>query len=389
MDQLPGEVLVVILENAEESWERRAAISTVCKRWRLLMCDHIWKEKLVIARQPQKIQVAPPFPNLVHIRVEHPTFPLLQTLHDHFHHLRRLEFGCAIRHQPTQWEEMCHILQQMAIPTVSLGSLVAWIQNPEWMVCVQNSVHVDLAGCSLLEDSYTPYLSRCETLNLSLFPYHGEDKLTDQGLRNLTAVRSLDISGRRNVSDQGLRHLSQLQALTLNRCRIAGSCLLDMPHLERLSYQRCTSLNLCHLDQLSSLTSLDMARSPIVSNDFLRGCSGLRTAHLEYCPSISGMGLQYLRNIQQLYLDGCTQLIDNSMRGIAETLQLLSVVGCIKLTCKIFEMLAHVQYLDVRKCGLITKSEVRLAQKVNTTTLIRSDFDYKISLSSFRSSDNN
>lgn len=381
MDQLPNEVLILILEQAEESWARRAAVSTVCQRWRMLMCTHPWREKLVIAQDHHTLWAPLPFTNLTHIRIERPTLALLTTLRDHFLHLTTLEFGCAIRNRPLQWEAMCQILQQMAVPNMRLGSLVAWLQEPE-MVCVENCVQVDMTGCSTLEDDAVVHLTQCEVLNVSLHPFHGVDHLTDRGLHYLTSLHTLDISGRRNISDQGLRSLTRLRSLSINRCRIAGSCLLSMPKLTALSYQRCCSLDTNALAQIPNLTYLDMSRSPVVSNELLRCCSNLRVAHLEHCPSISGIGLQYLQVIQQLYLDGCTQLIDNSLRGVSLSLRLLSVVGCKKLTCKIFPMLSHVQCLDVRKCGLITKSEIRLAQKLNPHTTICSDFDYKFSMSS-------
>lgn len=370
--KLPTEIWTIVLLQVTNTWEVRWNLAKVCRQWREIICYHNWNDMLTISGKGD--DTWPPFYNVKSIRIEREcTVNLLQKINEKYTNLQTIEFGMFSTKSPANKNEILSFLKTMKLSNIIIGTAYNWISS-ENIHFLSNCTKCDLSNCISIDGEDLRYLLNCKALNLSLQTTNpGCDKIRDQNISSLVNLTELNITCRSWIFDEGLQNLEQLKRLTINNCKILGNSFASFKQLTYLSYHRCAVVEYNHFGSLSSLISVDLSNSAI-SNDSLKYFSHVKTVILNYCIGISGLGLSYLINVEQLYLVGCKQLVDNSIKQIYPFVKKISLRGCSKLTDESLEYLSKFpKNVNVKNCPLISKKSVEAAKSLHT--IVQSDFD--------------
>jgi hypothetical protein len=192
-------------------------------------------------------------------------------------------------------------------------------------------------------------------------------EFTDAGLRSigdLVDLNRLSLS-RTKISDAGLAHLNlliSLQTLWLDEClNITGAGLIHLKGLAQLS-DLClrdsgfTSAGVEPLCQLRSVVHLALDKCPGATDETIKKVARMpNLGHLELMRTeITDNGLRSLwqSRVRNLFLDGCTKITNEGLRGSRE-ISLLSLSGT-SITDHGIQYLGPVQYLFLNDCEGIT-----------------------------------
>jgi len=140
---------------------------------------------------------------------------------------------------------------------------------------VEGVLDVDFGGlysCTSITDEGLRHLGSVTTLNLSYCRL-----ITDEGLRHLGSVTTLNLSYCSNITDEGLRHLGSVTTLDLTGYSFSNSKITDEG-----------------LRHLGSVTTLNLSYCGLITDEGLRHLGSVTTLDLTGCGLIPGWGQAYL-----------------------------------------------------------------------------------------------
>ncbi|KAL5738779.1 hypothetical protein ACOSP7_031540 [Xanthoceras sorbifolium] len=212
--------------------------------------------------------------------------------------------------------------------------------------------HGMLLNLTSLKELYISYFSKLKCLPTELFSLIALETLRiwecdefesfpEQGMEGLKCLKYLDIHDCRKFTSltEGIQHLSCLETLTLRRCpklvalpngikyltslhklQLSGStelavlpdALRYVPALQFLSIFFCP--NLASLPHCNTTVS---ALSYLYIHFLL---SSLQTLRIGYCEKLTSLpaSIQGLKNLQELYIDGCLELVKRCEKETGE-----------------------------------------------------------------------
>jgi hypothetical protein len=155
-----------------------------------------------------------------------------------------------------------------------------------WINCF---VKYDLSR-SEIDNDLLKYFSHCDYLDLFQCC-----KLTDKCTEYLKNCYEVNLNECHQITDIGAMNLSNCPILKLGQTRITRNCI----------------------KHLSTCESLDITECNIIDED-LKLLENVKSLDISYCKNITLKGIQYLKNIQVLNLEMCTNLI-HEIRNIDNT----------------------------------------------------------------------
>ena len=155
-----------------------------------------------------------------------------------------------------------------------------------WINCF---VKYDLSR-SEIDNDLLKYFSHCDYLNLFECT-----KLTDKCTEYLKNCYEVNLNECHQITDIGAENLSNCPIVKLGLTRITRNCI----------------------KYLSNCKSLDITECNIIDED-LKLLENVKSLDISYCKNITLRGIQYLKNIQVLNLEMCTNLI-HEIRNIDNT----------------------------------------------------------------------
>jgi hypothetical protein len=178
-----------------------------------------------------------------------------------------------------------NVWKNITIKLVKKKRIQKFIDNG-WIKCF---VKYDLS-CSEINDELLKYFSHCNYLNLFQC-----SQLKDNCTEYLKNCYEVNLNECHQITDVGAKQLSNCSILKLGQTRITRNCIKYLSNCEKLDITECNIIDE-DLKLLENVKSLDIS----------------------YCKNISLKGIQYLKNIQVLNLEMCTNLI-NEIRNINNT----------------------------------------------------------------------
>ena len=225
-------------------------------------------------------------------------------------------------------------------------------------------LHLD--GCKFVTDKVLKALSK-NCPNLQELGLQGCTRVTDCGLADLVSgcrwIHFLDINKCSNVGDSGISNVSEacsssLKTLKLLDCfRVGDGSILSLArfcmNLETLIIGGCRDISDKSIKSLATSCG-----------------SSLKNLRMDWCLNISNSSLSCVlvecRNLEALDIRCCEEVTDAAFHGLGTMgtdmrLKVLKISNCQKITVTGIGMLLDkcnsLEYLDVRSCPYITKSD--------------------------------
>uniref|UniRef100_A0A2P2Q487 Glucose regulated repressor protein n=1 Tax=Rhizophora mucronata TaxID=61149 RepID=A0A2P2Q487_RHIMU len=223
-----------------------------------------------------------------------------------------------------------------------------------------------LACCRFVTDRTLNALSKnCPSLEeLGL---QGCTNITDSGLTDLVngcpKIHFLDVNKCINVGDSGISNVSKL-------------CSSSLKTLKLLDCYKVGDESMLSLARFcKNLETLIIGGCRDISNDSMKSLAAackfsLKNLRMDWCLNISDSSLSCIlnecRNLEALDIGCCEKVTDGTFQslGTMETelrLRVLKISNCPKITVTavglLLEKCRSLEYLDVRSCPLITKSD--------------------------------
>ncbi|XP_062174545.1 putative disease resistance protein RGA4 [Alnus glutinosa] len=159
------------------------------------------------------------------------------------------------------------------------------------------------------------------------------ETLPEEGLKNLTSLKSLTIRGcnKLNSLSQGIQHLAALQELDLFGCPE-----LELANVEdEMQWQGLKSLLSLHFSSLPKLVSLPLGlqhgttlQKLLISNcknltaipEWIRNCTSLQVLEIDGCSSLTSLpeGMRSLTSLQRLKIKNSPNLLRRCQREAGE-----------------------------------------------------------------------
>jgi F-box/leucine-rich repeat protein 14 len=202
--------------------------------------------------------------------------------------------------------------------------------------------------------------------------------ITDKSLKyisRLKELRLLRLSHCYKISSKGLKNisiLSQLEHVELPNCsqlkNFALKCFSQLANLKYLNLKGCKSITdygLMHLQNCKKLVSLNIAECSRITDEGLSvfeelaDIKSLNISNLTYLTLDGIKKLRCLRELSELFLNGCYELEDSALQEIIHhhtKLKKLSLCNLSLLTDDGFEGVEALEgliYLDVSLCNLL------------------------------------
>jgi Leucine-rich repeat (LRR) protein len=126
-----------------------------------------------------------------------------------------------------------------------------------------------------------------------------QSQITDAGLRLLTNIKYLDISG-------------------CNQRSISDTIFVLMPKLNELRIGCCDQFTDAAFQHLSGLKLLDMGLcdQPEITGSGFKYLTNLQSLNMAHCDQITGYNLLYLTKLKELDISHCSQLEYNSLKHL-------------------------------------------------------------------------
>ena len=169
---------------------------------------------------------------------------------------------------------------------------------------------LNMSGCQQITDEGIRGLTQLQRLNMY------RSRVTDDGLRRLTRLTHLYIGCNLLITDEGIKHLPSLQQLGMRQCvniTDAGVAhLTQLTHLD-MGLSKLTDAGIAHLTQL---THLDMAKSSRITDAGLQRLTRLTHLNMKYAEQITNEGLRTLTSLQHLNMEHCAQITDDGVLNL-------------------------------------------------------------------------
>ena len=151
-----------------------------------------------------------------------------------------------------------------------------------------------------MRDEHIVALVRLTTLKLS-----NSENITDEGLRQLTAITHLDLCENRSVTTLAVTRLGNLQVLGLRR----NTMIYFVPDQVRdLDIRGNSIITGKKLQLLTTLTALTLDANDIITGDDISVLTNLTSISLNYNMMISNAGITHMTKLKDIYLYGNTQI---------------------------------------------------------------------------------
>ena len=122
----------------------------------------------------------------------------------------------------------------------------------------------------------------------------GCQRITDDGLKHLKNVHTLDLWDCEEITDDGLKYLKNVHTLYLRGCRkITDDGLKYLKNTHTLNLSGCRK----------------------ITDDGLKHLKNVHILHLNGCKKITGDGFKHLKNVHTLELNGCKKITDDGLAG--------------------------------------------------------------------------
>lgn len=206
--------------------------------------------------------------------------------------------------------------------------------------------------------------------------------ITDEGVKNLVNISSLNISDCYKISDEGIKGLTNLRFINISGCpRLTEDAIKDLINLEGLKAIKTFSVTrdlTSVLNKLTKLTSLaigpnneiidiegltnlqsltlDSCRNFIGSS--LKNLAQLTTFSAIYCNDITDEVIQNLTRLENLDVNFCRQLTDKAIKGLIN-LRSLNISECSQLTNAAIENLVNLKKLNIKSCSRLTDNAIK------------------------------
>ena len=224
-----------------------------------------------------------------------------------------------------------------------------------------------------------PLLSTSVTSNLTFLDLSGSQRLSDNGLLQLSNLHALEIARLDHchaITGPGLQAFSsshRLHSLSLAHCRrMTDDGIHRISHLlsiENISLEGCrclTDQSLISLADMVGLRKLDLGQCDLITDDglvHLEDIDGLEELSLGWCSSVSDSGIDAItrpcsrsKRLRVLRLARCSKLTDTGVEylGRLSVLEELDLNGCRRVSSqalgKTLGRLKHLTVLDVSFC---------------------------------------
>ena len=170
-----------------------------------------------------------------------------------------------------------------------------------------NGIHkINLTCCSQITDKGLRYLAdksmflSCElegvhTVSLSNY---------DQGLKYLTGVHTINLSGCNQITDQGLQYLKGVHNINLKDCnQITDQGLQYLKGVHTINLKGCNQITDQGLQYLKGVHTINLKGCNQITNQGLKYLTGVHTINLDSCEQITVKCLQYIEGVHTVCLD--------------------------------------------------------------------------------------
>lgn len=173
------------------------------------------------------------------------------------------------------------------------------------------------------------------------------ENITDECLKHLPSLQSLEIYRNRNITDKGLKYIPKLQSLNMIYDEnITNEGLKHLPLLQSLNMVRNENITDEGLKYLPLLRSLNLFWNENITDGGLRHLPLLQSLYMHCNKNITDEGLKHLPLLQSLVMCQNENITDGGLKHLP-LLQLLSIYGNKNVTDEGLKHLSSLQSLDI------------------------------------------
>ena len=169
---------------------------------------------------------------------------------------------------------------------------------------------LNLSGCNKITDEGVKYLGKVHTLNLS-----GCNKITDVGVKHLGKVHILNISHCDFITDEGVKFLGNCHTLNVCGLDITEKSIKYLSNCHTLHLGRCGKLPNGMYALFRCFGVNYYPECTTINDNDLKYISTCTTIHLRGCSNITNIGISHLGNIETLKIYDCKKLIIEGFVG--------------------------------------------------------------------------
>lgn len=174
-----------------------------------------------------------------------------------------------------------------------------------------------------VNDDALIHLTKLTYLNISEIT----NSVTDEGIKNLTQLKTLICSDNNHITEQGFKYLTNLINLdysgnepllvitdTYTLVPFTGAPVFTK-YLSKLKYLTCTGTMISdlHLQYLTNLKKLNCYDCPNITNEGIKSLTNLTHLNCSWCANITDEGIMNLSNLRNLICGRCTGI---TIKGI-------------------------------------------------------------------------
>mmetsp|Transcript_18451 Transcript_18451/g.20518 ORF Transcript_18451/g.20518 Transcript_18451/m.20518 type:complete len:405 (+) Transcript_18451:24-1238(+) len=218
------------------------------------------------------------------------------------------------------------------------------MNNTVVQICLElENLHSLLAGCKHIRTPYG-YTSKMDDDDLKAIASAGvqsisvydADKVTDEGLKALAGVRTIDIEST-TVTDEGLKALKGVHSISLRLCTnitdegikaLAGVHFIDLyntsvtdegvkalkgVHTINLS---TTSVTDEGIKALKGVHTIDLTFTAVTDEGLKAIAAGVHTIDVSYCRNVTDEGIQALKGVHTINLYECNQVTEEAIEAL-------------------------------------------------------------------------
>jgi hypothetical protein len=216
-------------------------------------------------------------------------------------------------------------------------------------------------------DEVLKSLTGIHTLNLKFCR-----NITDEGmvyLQNLKNLKVLNLEYCLNITDKGISYLGGVESLKLKCINITDECLKHLGNVIELNLNGCGNITDNGIKHLTKVRRLSLKRVSMITNESLKYLKNVEELNLTMCYEITDEGLKYLENVHTLDLSYCTEITDEGLKSLTK-LRSLSLRNT-NLTNETLKLFSKCQRLDLSYCSWVSDEGLKYLQGVTILLLNR------------------
>ena len=150
-------------------------------------------------------------------------------------------------------------------------------------------------------------------------------KITDEGLKYLTNVTSINLYCCSKITNEGLKYLTNVTSINLYCCsKITNEGLKYLTNVTSINLRECKKITDEALKYLTNATTINLEGCEKITDEGLKYLTNATTINLEGCEKITDEGLKYLTNATTIYLRGCHKITKEGLKYLSRATTIIS-----------------------------------------------------------------